>query len=103
MARHGVVVAGAIAQKAGYGVHTWALLQYLLGFRDMGWDVLFLDALASSTCRDAAGAACSPADSANLAYVKALIARFDLADHYALSIDGGREWFGVPRARVLDR
>ena len=30
-------------------------LQYLLGFRRLGWDVLFLDRLEPEMCRDAAG------------------------------------------------
>ena len=103
MVRNRVVISGAIAQKPGYGGHTWALLQYVLGFRDLGWDVLFLDALASASCRDAAGNACAPSDSVNLAYVKALVDRYDLSGRYALTIDGGREWFGLERTAVVDR
>lgn len=103
MVGHRVVVAGAIAQKPGYGGHTWALLQYVLGFRELGWDVLFLDALASTACRDATGQPCAPANSINLAYVAALVERFNLAGSYALSIDGGREWVGVDGTAAMDR
>jgi Methyltransferase domain len=38
-----IAVAGAVAQKAGRGGHTWVFLQYLLGFRRLGYDVLFVD------------------------------------------------------------
>ena len=41
-----VVVAGSVAQRPGRGGHAWVLLQYLLGFRRLGYDVLFLDRLA---------------------------------------------------------
>jgi hypothetical protein len=40
-----IVVAGGLARKAGYGGHSWVLLQYLLGFRRLGMEVLFLDFL----------------------------------------------------------
>ena len=38
-----IVVAGSLAQRACRGGHTWVFLQYLLGFRRLGFDVLFLD------------------------------------------------------------
>lgn len=37
------MVAGALAQRPGYAGHAWVFLQYLLGFRRLGWEVLFLD------------------------------------------------------------
>ncbi|MGN6258038.1 MAG: hypothetical protein ACTHN3_09870 [Solirubrobacterales bacterium] len=40
-----VAVGGALAQRPGYGGHAWALLGYLLGFRKLGHEVLFLDRL----------------------------------------------------------
>src|SRR5436309_16008737 len=47
-----VAVAGSVAQKPGHGGHTWVFLQYLLGFRRLGWDVLFLDRLDPAACTD---------------------------------------------------
>jgi hypothetical protein len=40
-----IAIAGAVAQKAGNAGHTWQFLQYLLGFRRLGFEVLLLDAL----------------------------------------------------------
>jgi hypothetical protein len=40
-----VIIGGALAQRPGRGGHAWVFLQYLLGFRRLGWDVLFLDRL----------------------------------------------------------
>jgi hypothetical protein len=44
--RETVVVAGSVAQRPGRGGHAWVLLQYLLGFRRLGYEVLFLDRLS---------------------------------------------------------
>ncbi len=41
-----VVLAGSIAQRPRRGGHAWVFLQYLLGFRRLGYDVLFLDRLS---------------------------------------------------------
>lgn len=42
-----VVIGAAIAHRAGYGGHAWALLQYVLGFRELGFEVTFVDRLES--------------------------------------------------------
>jgi hypothetical protein len=44
--RETVVVAGSAAQRPGRGGHVWVLLQYLLGFRRLGYEVFFLDRLS---------------------------------------------------------
>jgi hypothetical protein len=50
-----VVVGGSLAQRPGYGGHAWALLNYLLGFRALGHEVLFLDRLDEEMTLDAGG------------------------------------------------
>ena len=40
-----IAIAGRVAQKAGNAGHTWQFLQYLLGFRRLGYEVLLLDSL----------------------------------------------------------
>src|SRR5204862_227765 len=47
-----IAVAGSMAQRAGYGGHAWALLQYLLGFRSLGYDVVFIDFLSRDMATD---------------------------------------------------
>lgn len=49
------VIAGTVAQMPSHGGLTWVLLQYLLGFKRLGWDVLFLDRLEPEMCVGAAG------------------------------------------------
>jgi hypothetical protein len=45
MTRGRIVVCGAVAQKPGQPGHTWQFLQYLLGFRRLGFEVLLVDRL----------------------------------------------------------
>jgi hypothetical protein len=40
-----IAIAGAVAQKPGCAGHVWQFLQYLLGFRSLGYEVLLLDRL----------------------------------------------------------
>ncbi len=101
--RDTIVVAGSLAQRPGVGGHTWVFLQYLLGFRRLGWDVLLLDRLEPEMCVDAAGHPCSVEDSENLRYLFDALQAFGLEDSYALAHDGGRDWYGLPRAQVTER
>ena len=63
-----VHIAGSLAQKPRQGGHTWQFLNYLLGFKQLGWDVLFVDRIEPAMCTDASGAAVKFADSVNLGY-----------------------------------
>src|SRR5438128_6498990 len=98
-----IVLAGSLAQKPGHGGHTWVFLQYLLGLRRLGWDVLFLDRLDGDMARDAAGRPCPPGQSENLRYLRDVLGRFGLGDAFAVACDGGREWAGPPRDEALRR
>ena len=46
-----IAIAGSIAQRPGRAGHAWVFLSYLLGFRDLGYEVLFIDRLASGDGR----------------------------------------------------
>jgi hypothetical protein len=98
-----IVFAGSVAQKPHQGGHTWVFLQYLLGFRRLGWDVLFLDRLEPEMCVDAIGAPCPLAESTNLRYLRDVMEAFALNDSYAVACNGG-EWFvGLSREEVTTR
>jgi hypothetical protein len=101
--RNTIVVAGAVAQKPRHGGHTWVLLQYLLGFKRLGWDVLLLDEIDTASCVDDAGQPCSPERSVNLGYLSWVMGRFGLAEAFALSCDRGERWLGCTRHEVLER
>src|SRR5438094_10670284 len=93
MTRPTIVVAGALAQKPRHGGHAWVVLQYLLGFKRLGWDVLFLDRI--STDEGAVEGECISA------FVR-VMERFGLGEQFALVCDGTPETIGLSRPRVVD-
>jgi hypothetical protein len=48
-----VVIGVALAHRIGYGGHAWAMLQYVLGFRQLGFDVTVVDRLEPGMVDDA--------------------------------------------------
>jgi hypothetical protein len=98
-----VVIAGSLAQRPEHGGHTWVFLQWLLGFKRLGWDVVFVDRLEPEMCVDAAGAPADLHSSRNLAYLTEVMERFGLGREWSLLYDSGREVLGLPREEVVDR
>jgi hypothetical protein len=90
--REAVIVAGSVAQRPHHGGHAWVFLQYLLGFRRLGFDVLFLDRLEPDM----------DADESNVRVLARLMERFGLGDSWALLLDGGQEMAGRPRSEVVE-
>jgi hypothetical protein len=102
VSRGRVVIAAALAQRPQAGGHTWFGLQYLLGFRKLGWDVMLVDRLDAEMCRSRSGVPCAPEDSVNLAYLAEVMERFGMADRWTVLLpDGGAA--GLPRAEVERR
>lgn len=97
-----VVVAGSVAQRPGNGGHVWVFLQYLLGFRRLGFDVLFLDRLEPAMCIDGDGRPSPPEASANMSFLARVFDAFGLGDRYAVFWDAGAQALGLPRERVLE-
>jgi hypothetical protein len=97
------IVAGSVAQRPNAGGHTWVFLQYLLGFRDLGWDVILLDRLEPDMCVDQSGNPCAIESSVNLRYFQGVLERFGLTDSYALLYDGGTKSLGMSRDDLLKR
>src|SRR6266478_4241609 len=98
-ARGTIVIAGSIAQKPWHGGHTWVFLQYILGFKKLGWDVLFLDRLEPAMCVDDEGNPCPIEQSVNLRYFQRIMESFELNGAYSLACNGGE--YGVPHRQVL--
>src|SRR5687767_1129174 len=101
--RQSIVIAGSLAQRPHHGGHTWVFLQYLLGFRRLGWDVLFLDRLEPGMCFDDWGQECGPEDSVALRYFLDVMRRFGLGESFALAWDRGERFVGHSRKEVLER
>jgi hypothetical protein len=98
-----IVVAGSLAQRPNHGGHSWVILQYLLGFRHLGWDVLFVDRLEPEMCVAESGAPAAVQNSVNLSYLIEVMDGFGLGDSWTLLFDHGRELVGVQRSELLDR
>lgn len=81
-----IAVAGSIAQRPGRPGHAWAFLSYLLGFRALGYEVLFVDSLG-------------PMD--DPAWLAEAMAWGGLEGRWA-ALRGEREAVGMPRQRVLE-
>lgn len=86
-----IVICGAIAQKAHQAGHTWQFLQYLLGFRELGWDVLFVDHLQGPVERN----------DRRVDYVRTVMRRVGLEQAWTIGLDDGSH-VGRPRAQVLE-
>lgn len=97
-----VVVAGAVARSPGRAGHAWAFLQYVLGFRRLGWKVLWLDSVDP-------GPGGGPPDRREIAWFRSLARRFGLAREAALFVGAteprgaGEPVFGVSRREALER
>jgi hypothetical protein len=98
-----IVIAGSLAQRPHHGGHTWVFLQYLLGFRRLGWDVLFLDRLEPGMCFDESGRESGLEDSVALRYFLDVMRRFGLGESFALAWDRGGRFVGLSRREVLER
>jgi len=96
-----VAVAGSLAQRPGRGGHAWVFLQYLLGFRRLGFDVLFLDRLAAEMYPG--GEAFPPAEPVE--WLQETMAAHGLGSDYCLLLEGegAPESVGLSRTEALER
>jgi hypothetical protein len=85
MSRGRITVAGSIAQKPGQAGHAWQFLQYLLGLRRLGWDVLFVDRVDGA---------------ADVRWLEQVMSAAGLGDAWTAILDDGRH-AGVSRAATL--
>ncbi|QOV90170.1 glycosyltransferase [Humisphaera borealis] len=103
MHRPGLAISASLAQRPGIGGHAWVILQYLLGFRRLGYRVLFLDSLSTDMCVDRQGKPADFASSWNLTYFMDVMRQFDLADSFSLDFNNGQAVVGVPRSQVIEQ
>jgi hypothetical protein len=87
-----VIVSGMIAATPWQGGATWAVLQYLLGLRRLGWDVHFVEPV------DEPGGP----DADTLRYVDDALSQFGLGDRWALVPPAGGDPIGMSRAELRD-
>lgn len=83
-----IVVSGMLAGDPGQGGASWAVLQYVLGLRRLGHEVVFVEPAAATAT--------------TLAYFDDLVARFDLRGAAALLDPADGACRGIDRGRLLD-
>jgi hypothetical protein len=98
-----VIIAGSLAQQPGRGGHTWVFLQYILGFKKLGWDVVFVDHLLQEMCINAVAERCSFENSVNLEYFVRTMDEFDLHDSHALLYNNGERVVGMSRPALIQK
>lgn len=99
--KRNITIAGSFAQKPLQGGHSWVLLQYILGFKQLGWNVLFIDRLTPQMCFDAQGVACLPEQSVNWQVFRNVMHHFGLQDQFTLLTADGEEYMGVQHRQVI--
>jgi len=98
-----VVVAGAIAHAPiNAGGAAWAFLQYVLGFRQLGCEVLYVEHLDVGDCIDGAWQPAPFAASANARVFTDLVELFDLRDSVALIERDGPNGVGLTHGEALE-
>lgn len=91
-----IAVAGSVAQRPRRGGHAWVFLQYLLGFRRLGYEVLFIDRLTSEMLPRGAGV------DDGVRWVEETMAAHGLEENWAVLLDDG-ESAGLSRDQVRER
>jgi hypothetical protein len=88
MPRRAIVGVGIARYPRHAAGNTWAFLQWVLGFREAGWDVWMVEDLPRGKCIDTAGKPCAPEVSANVAHWNAIVAEFGLQERATLFHEG---------------
>jgi hypothetical protein len=89
-----IAVSGMVAGKPGQGGAAWAILQYVLGLRRLGHEVVLVEPVEPP----ADGAL---ADMASARYLESIAARLGL-DHAALVTPDGEQSTGIERERLRE-
>lgn len=89
-----IVVAGMVAGTPGHGGATWAVLQYVLGLRNLGHRVVLVEPVEDRSAQEAPPRL---AGTAAATYFRDVVRRFSLEGTAALIRPGTRECFGLPR------
>lgn len=93
-----IVVAGALATPAGHGGMAWSVLQYVLGLRRLGHDVVLVEPVQSTGLIPAAD---SLAASVHAQYLADVARRYGLEDRWAMLLLGTSETVGLSYEALL--
>jgi hypothetical protein len=96
-----ILISGSIAgHPVGYGGNIWAFLQWVLGFRRLGFDVYYVEERQGKDLMDEDLKPAPFSKSANAQSFRRLIDRFDLGDRAALLEAGTSAHVGLSREDI---
>jgi hypothetical protein len=95
------IISGALANKPANGGNAWTRLSWLLGFQRLGFEVYFVEQIASGFCVDRSGQPTPFENSENLAFFRSTMRAFGLDRSSSLILDDGRHSDGLPIAELL--
>ena len=101
-----IALSGSIAQRPGRAGHTWVFLSYLLGFRSLGYEVLFIDRLTLDMVDRADRDGRGPdwvRSSPQARWMVEMMRDAGLGGSYALLLEDGVETIGLSRRETLER
>jgi hypothetical protein len=93
-----ILLSGMMAADPNQGGATWAVLQYLLGFRRLGHDILFVEPVRETALRPTGAPL---AASINATYFRQVVEEFGLEQTAALLLAGTRQTVGLPHEQLL--
>ena len=94
-----IVFSGMIAADPYQGGATWAVLQYVLGLRELGHNVVLIEPVPEKSIQPAG---ISISDSINARYFRQVIADFDLSGTAALVAEGSKQTVGMPYDELVE-
>jgi hypothetical protein len=94
-----ILVSGMIAADPWQGGATWAVLQYLLGFRELGHDVYFIEPVKQTALRPAHS---KLSESENVNYFRGVVRDFGLESNASLLLAGTSETIGLPYEQLVE-
>jgi hypothetical protein len=97
--RRTILCSGMIAADPHQGGATWAVLQYLLGFRQLGHEVYFVEPIKNEAL-ERQGASLEQSESA--IYFRQVMKSFTLEDRAALLLAGTPQTVGLPYAKLCE-
>jgi hypothetical protein len=96
-----IMISGAIACHPLFGAgNTWAFMQYVLGFRNLGFEVYYVEQLNQENCVNDEQKPTDFSSSANARYFRSLIGRFDLTGRAALLESEGPGFVGFSHSEL---
>lgn len=97
-----VLIGGALANKPHNGGAAWTRLNWILGLKGLGFNVIFIEQIAPQACIDASGAPATFETAENRRYFRDVCDEFGLTGTAALIYGDGQATEGLSRQDILD-